>query len=573
VMRNIDWRDWTDSAFDESRATGKPILLSISAVWCHWCHIMDDKTYSDPQVVENINDNFIPIRVDADRNPDINSRYNMGGWPSTVFLTSDCDVLTGSTYVPPDQMLLVLDRISSAYSEQKEELIEKAKQARAETEQSLSATRGSVSRLDDVNRVLETVRSSYDEEFGGFGIAQKFPHPSALELLLFSYEQTGNDADLAMVVDTLNAMIDGEIFDPIQGGMFRYATQRDWSAPHYEKLLEDNARMASVMLDAYRITRDQDFLDTARDIFFYIENNLIQEQTGAFYGSQDADEEYYSQDEEGRKNMNPPRIDNAIYTDSNCILARTYLKLYGIGRDLAAREQALRIVGYFNSLQRTKDGAIPHYMEDGKPHGYGHLLDMAALVFANVLCSEATGDTAYIQAAKELLESIFSAFGADNGAFYDISVNRARERGLTRYNTPLRENSMLAMAFVKLADLTEDEAYRLSAKNVLDAMAGQYGNYGIMAADYALAVAALNVEPLLVTVHADAGTEEADAFIQSTIGNCGINCTVRTVEQEEGEEPAASICLGAVCRTRVTDPDELEGELNGVITERSAITP
>jgi len=568
-MANIDWRNWGESAFEEAAQSGKPVLLAISAVWCHWCHVMDQRTYAEPRVIETINKHFIPIRADADREPDINIRYNMGGWPSTVFLTADRDVLTGSTYMPPDQMLIVLERVSSAYAEQVDELKDRAKQARIDTEEVFKSAGGGASRAEDVEKALNLLRSSYDPENGGFGSSQKFPHTSALEFLLHSYESGGDERDLRMVVDTLDAMLDGEMFDRVEGGVYRYATKPDWTAPHTEKLLADNARMATLMLDAYRVADNERYIETARSLFDYMEKNLMDEQTGLFYGSQDAGEEYYSADEQGRASLNPPRVDDAFYTDSNAILARAYLKFYGVGRVIGARDKALRIVGQLNHLGRSQCGCVPHYVEGGAAYSHGILSDAAELVLANAVCAEATGDDSYIRAAKELLEAVFEAFGSDKGAFFDVSEVRAELRGLTRYSTPLEENAALAMAFIKLADLTEDEAYRLSARKVLDALAGQFENYGIMGASYASALALLNSMPLLVTIHADAGTEEADAFIQASLGACGANCTIRTVPSE-GQEAAASVCLGSVCRTRVTDPEELAQSLGEVTAESMA---
>jgi len=568
-MANIEWRSWSKSAFEDAAESGKPVLLAIGAKWCHWCHVMDEKTYSDQRVVDAINKSFIPVRVDADREPDINARYNMGGWPSTVFLTADRDVITGTTYVPPDQMLTVLERVSSAYSERVEEIKDKAKQARVDTEEAFRSAGRGTSRAEDIDKALDLLRSSYDAEHGGFGTSQKFPHPSALTFLLSVYESRGGEEDLLMATDTLDAMLAGEMFDPVEGGMYRYATRPDWTAPHTEKLLSENARMASVFLDAYRVAGKAEYLQAARSLFAYMEGNLMDPETGLFYGSQQASEQYYSADAETRKSLTAPPIDEAFYTDSNAILARAYLKLYGIGRVVDARDKALRIVSRLNHLGRSDCGTVPHYLEGGAVYAHGILSDSAELVLANVVCAEATGDDAYVRAAQELLESVFDAFGSDSGAFYDVSEARAEFRGLSRYSTPVEENAALALSFVKLADLTEDEAYRLSARRVLDALAGQFDNYGIMGCSYPTVLEVLNSTPLLVTIHADPGTEEADAFIQASLGACGANCTVRTVPAE-GEQPAASVCLGPVCRIRVTDPEELAQSLSEVTAESMA---
>jgi uncharacterized protein YyaL (SSP411 family) len=569
-MQNIAWRSWGDPAFAESKESGKPILLSISAVWCHWCHVMDQRTYADPKVIETINKDFIPIRADADREPDVNTRYNMGGWPSTVFLTAERDVLTGSTYLPPDQMMIVLERVASAYVEQIDDLKAKAKQAREDTEEDFRKANGGTAAAGDVGKMLDVLRSSYDTQEGGFGTNQKFPHASALELLMANYESTGSEGDLKMVVETLDGMIAGEVFDAVEGGMFRYATRRDWTVPHYEKLLSDNARISAVLLDAYRLTGTPEYLQTAQRVFSYLEKTLMDPATGLFHGSQDAGEDYYQADAVARAAMTAPKVDSALYVDSNATLARSYMKLYGIGKDIKARDRALRIVGNLNHLDRTEEGCVPHYIENGEPHGFGILSDAAALVLSNVACAEATGDDTYIRVAQELLETVFSEFGSEAWAFYDVSATRAGDRGLTRYATPMEENAALAVAFVKLADTTEDEAYRLSARRVLDALSSQTENYGIMASSYGFALGMLDAAPVLVTVHAYPGTEEADALIQASLGARSLNCTVRTVPLEQGE-PGVTVCLGSTCRISVTDPEEVAQALAELAADRARV--
>jgi uncharacterized protein YyaL (SSP411 family) len=301
-----------------------------------------------------------------------------------------------------------------------------------------------------------------------------------------------------------------------------------------------------------------------------MEKHLLDHETGLFHGSQDADERYYGETEEERAKLPAPHVDPALYVDSNAEAAQAYLKLYGIGKEMTARDKALRIVGNLNCLPRSEEGCLCHYIDKRNPNGFGLLADAAQLVMANVVASEGTGDDSYIRKTQEILEDVFIQFGDESGAFYDVSEVRARDRGLTRYTTPIEENSAMAIAFIKLADLTQDEAYRLSAKKVLYALAGQFENYGIMAASYGLALGVLDSTPLLVTINAEPGTEEADAFIQASLGACGQNCTVRTIYRESGEI-AASICLGATCRVRVTDPDEVAQALEDLAAERLTV--
>src|SRR5215471_11348884 len=157
----INWHRWSPEAFEEAKQTHRPILLSISAVWCHWCHVMDETTYSHPSVIDLINREYVPVRVDNDVRPDINQRYNMGGWPTTAFLTSTGDILTGATYLPPDQMASALVRVAGYYRGNKAEIASRVLEARKRAASSLARSAGRLA-PGLVDEVLGAVKSAYD---------------------------------------------------------------------------------------------------------------------------------------------------------------------------------------------------------------------------------------------------------------------------------------------------------------------------------------------------------------------------------------------------------------------------
>lgn len=560
-MRDINWRTWSDAAFEEAKETGKPVLLSLSAVWCHWCHVMDETTYSLPEIAKLINENFIPVRVDNDRNPDINARYNMGGWPTTAFLTHTRDVIFGATYIPPTQMVSILERVSQAYELQREDIVRQAEQARTDLEEQLKSAEAGNADVSDYEAVLRAIREAYDPTFGGFGIDQKFPHTNALELLLFNVERTADPDDLTKLTTTLDQMVNGEIFDKIEGGMFRYTTHRDWTVPHYEKMLDDNAQIASVLLDAHRLTGIDIYMGTATDLFKYLDKTLLDSNTGAYFGSQDADEEYYAMNLEERRQVQAPWVDTAVYTDSNSALALACLKYFGVGQNPEARQNALRIVDFFNDLPLGADGTAAHYYENGEGREYGNLIDTVMLAFANIGCYEATGTEDYLQRARNLMETAQNAFTAPNGGLFDISETRARERGLARYSLPLDENSAAARCLTKLANITGHHDYADQARRILNAVADTASDYGMMAADYALAVALLNFDPVVVTISRGAGHPPPDQFIQAALATCNSTCSVKVISGGTQEPPSATVCVGTVCHAQVHMPDQLATEL------------
>ncbi len=240
----IDWREWGSDAFQAAQAEDKPILLGISAVWCHWCHVMDETSYSDDDVIQLINDRFVPIRVDNDQRPNVNARYNMGGWPTTAFLTPEGEVLAGMTYSPPEQFRQALKQISGYYLEKKEEIGQKVTEA-AERRRSALDQMGGRGELSEriIDGVLSAIDDVYDPVHGGFGNEQKFPHTESVDLLLYTHLRRDNPDLLHMARKTLERMASGGIFDDVWGGFYRYSTNRDWSVPHFEKMLEDNANL------------------------------------------------------------------------------------------------------------------------------------------------------------------------------------------------------------------------------------------------------------------------------------------------------------------------------------------
>ncbi len=235
----IEWLSWSSDAFGRAAREEKPVLLSITATWCRACHEMDRTTYVDARVVSSVQAGFVAVRVDADRRPDINERYNLGGWPTTAFLTPHGDLLGGGTFVAPDQMVGILDRVRDALRGRGDE-IERA-QARAAT----TAPESTAPSLS-LDQIVELVFASFDEDHGGFGVAPKFPLTAPLHLALELHRTNGDDWSRRVVERTLDAIRDGGLHDVEHGGFFRYATTREWQLPHVEKLLETNALLLRI---------------------------------------------------------------------------------------------------------------------------------------------------------------------------------------------------------------------------------------------------------------------------------------------------------------------------------------
>jgi hypothetical protein len=306
----VNWREWGDQAFAQAREQDKPILLDIGAVWCHWCHVMDRESYENPEVARLINEHYVAVKVDRDERPDIDSRYQtavsalsgQGGWPLTAFLTPEGKPFYGGTYFPPEDqygrpgMRRVLEAVAHSYKVQRAQVVESAQKISEALAGAERLERGDKNTEEEILKALiENIGGMYDARFGGFGNAPKFPHPSALDLLLEAYLETGQTWLLTVVTNTLEHMGRGGVYDQLGGGFHRYAVDERWTVPHFEKMAYDNAGLLVNYLRAYQVTRNRLFREIAEGILSFVENVLSHPQ-GGFYASQDAD---YSLEDDG----------------------------------------------------------------------------------------------------------------------------------------------------------------------------------------------------------------------------------------------------------------------------------
>ena len=307
----IQWHEWGEEAFASAQRENKPMLLDIGAVWCHWCHVMDRESYDDPEVAAIVNEHFIAVKVDRDERPDIVSRYQaavsavsgQGGWPLTAFLTPDGKPFYGGTYFPPTDgygrpsFKRVLLSIANAYQEKHGDVVEQAKMvenAIAQAE-SFAGRSGRVS-ASIIAAIQKSAFSMFDEQHGGFGQAPKFPHPSALDLLIERYARQDDEQLRNVIVTTLEHMANGGVYDQLAGGFHRYSVDEGWVVPHFEKMCYDNSELLKNYVHAYQATGSKFFADVARDIIRWMDEWLSDQERGGFYASQDAD---ISMDDDG----------------------------------------------------------------------------------------------------------------------------------------------------------------------------------------------------------------------------------------------------------------------------------
>jgi uncharacterized protein YyaL (SSP411 family) len=300
----IRWHEWGDDAFAAAQHDDKPILLDIGAVWCHWCHVMDRESYESSETAEIINREFIAVKVDRDERPDVDSRYQLavsaisgtGGWPLTVFLTPEGKPFYGGTYFPPDDRYgrpsfkKILLAIADAYRERRDEVVKSAD----ETMRMLANAEGFAGHRANfspriVGVMVQSAVAIFDEKNGGFGGAPKFPHTSAIDLLLDWYARTKEERVGNVIITTLTKMSKGGVYDQLGGGFHRYSVDDQWIVPHFEKMAYDNSDLLKNYVHGYQVFGYEYYLHVAGDIVRWMDEWLSDREHGGFYGSQDAD--------------------------------------------------------------------------------------------------------------------------------------------------------------------------------------------------------------------------------------------------------------------------------------------
>jgi uncharacterized protein YyaL (SSP411 family) len=416
----IRWHEWGEEAFASAQRENKPMLLDIGAVWCHWCHVMDRESYDDPEIAAIVNEHFIAMKVDRDERPDIDSRYQaaisavsgQGGWPLTAFLTPDGKPFYGGTYFPPNDgygrpsFRRVLLSIANAYQEKNGDVLEQAKMVENTIAQaeSFAGRSGRVS-ASIIAAIQESAFKMFDPQHGGFGQAPKFPHPSALDLLIEQYTRTGDDSLRNLIVTTLEHMANGGVYDQLAGGFHRYSVDERWVVPHFEKMCYDNSELLKNYVHAHQATGSEFFANVARDIIRWMDEWLSDRDRGGFYASQDAD---ISMDDDGDYFTWTLDEARAVLTEEEAQVAALHYDINEVGEmhhnpaknvlyvrapiDEIARRMSLNVERVQDLLHSAKKKMYAARLQRQTPY-----VDKTVYVGWNSMCV-----SAYLEAAKVL---------------------------------------------------------------------------------------------------------------------------------------------------------------------------
>ena len=464
----VNWLPWSDAAFEKARQENKPVFLSIGFSTCHWCHVMDRESFNDPEVAKLLNEGFVPVKVDREQRPDVDAIYvavsramtGEAGWPLNVVLTPDRKPFFTGSYIPKDDrpgragMLTLLPRLAALWRDKRELATSQAEMIVQSLQAPVSGPALDEKTLAEGYRQLA---SRFDAKHGGFLPAPKFAAPHQLLFLLRYWKRSGDVKALAMVEKTLRAIRIAPVFDSVDFGVHRYATNADWSEPHYEKMLHDQALLAMAYVEAFQATRDPLYRETARHIFTYVLRDL-RAPNGAFYSAEDADEAYYTASR--RTKARRPKRDEKILTDWNGLMIAA----------LAQASVALDEPAYAEAAKRAATailagGKLMHYQQIPP-----FLDDYAYVVWGLLNLYEATFDERWLQQAVALEGEALQRFRDAGGAFYltasDAESLIVRPRELQDLALP-SGNSVQLMNLVRLSRITANPEYDEAAQKLL----------------------------------------------------------------------------------------------------------
>jgi uncharacterized protein YyaL (SSP411 family) len=666
--QSISWYPWGTEPFEAARREKKPVLLDIGAAWCHWCHVMDEGTYSDPEVARLIEEHFVAVKVDRDERPEVDRRYQRqvgtltgeGGWPLTAFLTPEGEVFLGGTYFPAEDAVgrpgfrRVLREVARLWSEEPERVRQNADAVREALGRMARAGAPSAALEELVAHVREDVTHRFDPVNGGWGQAPKFPHPTAISFVLADAFYRGDEAAAERARLTLERMADGGMYDQIGGGFHRYSVDEGWHIPHFEKMGVDNAALLDVYVEGARRFRSERFVEVVRETVGWVREVLV-DPAGGFGASQDADNapgddgsyftwsraelkaelapeelrlvtRFYGVGSDGRMPHDPdrnvlfrlmplaeaaegaglpaadaapilgrartkllrarsrratPLIDRALYAGINGQFVRAFVHAGRYLGDDAIVADAQRAADRFLQEAYRPGRGIAHRLLPGGPAGFGFLDDQVEFALGLLELAAARKDPAYLRPAEEILETVRTEFRAENGLYRDLApklydgpqLGAIPESSYPLEDTPhLSANAAAALAFLRLAALTESERWRSAARELLAPLSGRLKSAGLFAAGSALAALLADRPALRVVVegrgaHAEALGRAAElAWSPMSYVFRGHPPPPFSLPTEVGEAASAParalVCFGERCLAPITEPGPLERALS-----------
>jgi uncharacterized protein YyaL (SSP411 family) len=547
----LAWNEWSPAAFERARREGKVVLLSVQAGWCHWCHVMNDTTFRDPDVRRALAERFVLIRADGDARPDLADRYRRYAWPATVFLHPEGGEILGLRgYRAPARFRVILREVELA-----------AREGRTLVDQEPTERAGD---LDDVRATLVAqLDRMYDEESGGWGRSQRYPFAAPVEHALLRAVVRDEAEWRARALATLERY--ATLIDPVWGGMYQYSEGGVWDRPHYEKIVPVQAGAIRAFAEAYRVSGDRRWLGYAEDVRRYVRAQLTAPD-GAFFTSQDADlaephvpgPNYYARDDAGRRALGIPRIDRHVYASTNGMLIEALAELAVASGEEAPLREAIAAADRVLTTHRHSSGLFVHDAE-AEP-SLLHLADQARMLAALLALHEASADRRWLDEASRLADALAALRDPESGGFFAHTADPDAVGVFRERLIPIADNAITARALMALARLSDRDDLHEAALASLRACArpAELRALGRMIGEYLIALELAASSHVLFSV---VGPDEPRTRALHSAALRYVDPT-RLVELSRPgasrypypDEPAVFLCTRTACSMPVTDP-------------------
>jgi uncharacterized protein len=557
----IRWEAWSDAVFERARREERLVLLDLEAVWCHWCHVMDETTYRHPAVVARIASRFIAVKVDQDARPDLSNRYEDYGWPATViFDGSGRELVKLQGYIPPGRMASLLQAV----------IDDPTPGPSVTREKPVPLAAGTLT--PELRQELAGLLASrYDPEHGGWGFSHKYLDADSVEHCLV-LARAGDAACQRMARETIDRQI-AHLVDPVWGGVYQYSDGGLWTNPHFEKIMPSQVDNLRVFAQAYALWRDPAHLRAARDVHRFLDRFLKSPQ-GAFYVSQDADvvrgrhsAAYFALSDADRRKRGIPRVDRHLYARETAWVVEALTVLHGVTGEDLYRDQALLAARWLLAHRALPGGGFRH---DTRDAAGPYLGDTLAAGRAFLALYAATADRAWLSRAREAAAYMDRRFRRDGVPGF---VTAAASASLPEPRPQREENVALARFTNLLWRYTGQEAHRGMAEEALrylaiPEVARRYNTGGVL-----LAERELRSEPTHVTVVGAREDPAARALLAAALADPAAYKRVELWDRREGPLPhmdvtyptlgraAAFVCVEGRCSPPAYSADELRRRL------------
>jgi len=562
----LAWQPWSDAVFAQAKREKRFVLLDLEAVWCHWCHVMDENTYSDPAVIKMLREHYIVVKADQDARPDLSNRYEDYGWPATVVFNGDGqEIVKRQGYLAPDEMLSMLQAIVADPTP--------GPSVRPEAKLELPANALLSEALRQ--RLNKDYRAGYDEKYGSWGTDQKFLDWDSVEYSMVLARLNKDAQAEHMARETLTEQL--HLLDPAWGGVYQYSTDGDWNHPHFEKIMQMQAENLRAYSLGYAQFHDSAYLHAAQEIRRYLKTFLTSPQ-GGFYTSQDADlqqghhsGEYFALEDAARRKQGVPRVDKHMYARENGWAINGLVAFYAATGDASALADATKAAQWVLANRALPGGGFRH---DAKDVAGPYLGDSIAMARAFVALYGATGDRAWLAHAQAAMKFIVENFRDAKGAGF-LTSKAPTDHAYTPH--PQRdENVMVARTATRLFHYTGDAQYEETARQAMRLLAAEPIVYRLPAASALLADLELGRPPLHVTIVGHKDDAAAQSLFQAALRYPANYKRLEWWDIREGKLPnpdvqypelsraAAFVCTNKVCSAPIFNPADLPARVDKI---------